>query len=263
MSWRRTLDGAAPIGLDEVNAGAGLMARVDTKYFVPVSALEELSPELFTSHRVMQIDGEREFAYESMYFDTPDLRCFRDHASGRRRRAKIRTRTYVESERTFAEVKLSGARGGTAKTRVAHGFEDRYRLTPDARRFASDVLGDAGIRLDSGELAPSLLTTYRRSTLVDTDSGVRITVDANLRWRSPDGESLEARSDLLLLEVKSARGRAPADRLLHRHGIRPVRMSKYPSGIGALHPELPANRWHRALRTYAAETPAFLTRRPA
>lgn len=263
MSWLRTLDDAEPISLDEVNAGAGLMTRVDSKYFVPASALARLGDELFATHRVMQIGGEREFTYESMYFDTPDLRCFRDHAGGRRRRAKVRTRTYVSSERTFVEVKLSGARGGTAKTRVIHDFDDRYRLTPGARRFAGAVLDDSGIRVDAAELEPSLLTTYRRSTLVDTDSGVRITVDANLRWSAPSGQSLDARSDLLLLEVKSARGRAPADRLLHRHGFRPARMSKYPAGVGALHPELPSNRWHRALRTYAANTPPFLMRCPA
>ncbi|GAB3561109.1 polyphosphate polymerase domain-containing protein [Spelaeicoccus albus] len=259
MTWRSTLDKADPIGLDEVNAQAGLMARVDSKYFVPVEVMQELSSELFAGHRVTQINGEREFLYESMYFDTPDLRCFRDHAQRRRHRAKVRTRTYVDSMLTFIEVKLSGARGTTAKTRTEYGYDDRFALTPGGRRFAADVLSRGGVPLDTDVLKPSMLTTYRRSTLVDAVRGVRITVDADLAWRTPSGAELRARSDMLLLEVKSARGRAPANRLLHGHGIRPVRMSKYPAGIGALHPDLPANSWHRALRTYAANAPRFLT----
>lgn len=263
MSWRDALDAADPVSLDEVNAAAGLMARVDSKYFVPVQAMKELSRDLFAAHRVTQINGEREFTYESMYFDTADLRCFRDHAQKRRRRAKVRTRTYVDSALSFIEVKLSGTRGTTAKTRTEYAFGDRNTLTDEGRRFAADVLGRGGVAIDTTDLTPSLLTTYRRSTLVDTTSGVRITVDADLAWHTPSGTVLRARPDILLLEVKSARGRAPANRLLHGHGIRPVRMSKYPAGIGALHPDLPANRWHRALRAYAADTPDFLTRCPA
>ena len=37
------------------------------------------------------------------------------------------------------------------------------------------------------------------------------------------------------------------DRLLWRHGHRPVRISKYGTGMAALHADLPAHPWRRVL----------------
>jgi hypothetical protein len=46
---------------------------------------------------VLEIDGARSFAYDSTYFDTPDLDAYLLAATRRRRRFKVRTRTYVDS----------------------------------------------------------------------------------------------------------------------------------------------------------------------
>jgi len=255
--WTRTLGTAAPIGLADVNADTRLMTRQDSKFLVPVPAMIELSKRLFDTFKVLQIGARREFEYESMYFDTPDLRCYRDQVQRRRRRAKVRTRTYLDSATTFAEVKLSAARGGTTKVRVEHPFADRDRLVPESRAFVSSRLTAAGVRVDAVELEPTLLTTYRRSTLVDTGQGVRITCDASLAWsrRRAWGEHAEGaacRPDVLLLEVKSAAGRAPVIQVLHEAGFRAVTMSKYPAAFGSLGDVTGSNRWHRALRRMSA-----------
>ena len=52
---------------------------------------------------------------------------------------------------------------------------------------------------------------------------------------------------LAIIETKSGSAPSSADRTLWHHGYRPQRISKYATGLAALHPELPANRWHRVL----------------
>lgn len=52
----------------------------------------------------------------------------------------------------------------------------------------------------------------------------------------------------VILETKSGSASGPLDRHLWAHGIRPSRISKFATGMAALCPELPANRWNRTLR---------------
>ena len=113
----------APIGLDELMALAELQTRVDRKYFVPAAIFHRMIDQLATRMRVLEIDGQRTFGYESIYFDTPDLEGYRAHVQRRRQRFKARTRTYTDSGQCMFEVKLKGARGETVKQRVPHPIE--------------------------------------------------------------------------------------------------------------------------------------------
>jgi len=72
-----------PIELDELDA---LQDRVDVKYVIEMDTFTALTEELRETHRVLEIDGRREFTYRTSYFDTPDLRVFRDHQQRRRGR---------------------------------------------------------------------------------------------------------------------------------------------------------------------------------
>jgi hypothetical protein len=104
-----------PIGLAELNESAQLLTRVDRKYFVPADTFRLLIDELGSTFRVLQIDGQRSFDYESVYFDTPDLLTYRAHLQRRRRRFKARTRTYIDSGLCMFEVKTVDHRGNTVK----------------------------------------------------------------------------------------------------------------------------------------------------
>jgi hypothetical protein len=53
-----------------------------------------------------------------------------------------------------------------------------------------------------------------------------------------------------VVETKSANLPSQSDRWLWAHGIRPSRISKFCTGLAALHPELPANKWHRTLQKH-------------
>lgn len=253
MSCARVLaDGLAarePISLSEVVQEASLMTRVDRKYLLSMGELAHFLTRLGTDFRAMDIASRRVFGYSSTYFDTAGLEQFRAHRQGRRRRFKVRTRTYLDSGLCMFEAKLKGARGETEKHRIPYPPAQRMQLNRDATSFLATLLDDHyGMPLPA--LVPVMTTEYRRGTLVNPHSSERVTADVALVCR--DTSSEVAGPDMVVLETKSSTGRGAADRLLAGMGIRDVGMSKYCVGIALLHPQLPANRWHRVLRQHFA-----------
>src|SRR5438034_451600 len=74
------------IDLLTVQTAADLQTRVDRKYVVPPGAVHRVISELEAELCVLEIDGARQSRYESVYFDTPALDCYRAAAHGRRHR---------------------------------------------------------------------------------------------------------------------------------------------------------------------------------
>ena len=274
-------DHLASTGLTELNSAAGLLTRVDRKYLVPLERAQDLVNGLTPDARVLDIDGRRRFSYASTYFDTPGLEAFMLAARKRRRRFKVRTRTYLDTGLCFLEVKTRGARGTTVKRRMGYHPDDASRLTGPGRTFvaaclaSTGVTGPAAAQEIAAALRPVLATTYERTTLHLPDAEARATIDTALTWRrltpgartrttavtagAPqalrparltaainDGEPM-AVAGVAVVETKNPATPSPADRALWDAGHRPTRISKYATGMALLHPELPANRWYRTL----------------
>lgn len=249
------LDRFEGIDLEDLVAEAALMTRIDRKYVVTRDAAARVVGGLNAGVRVLDMEGVRAFRYESVYFDTPDLLSFRMAAQPRRRRFKLRTRTYLDTRTAFLEVKTRGARSATVKDRIAYQTADRRLLTDEARGYAADALdaiGVSGGRAD--DLGVRLTTLYRRATFVSRDGSARSTVDTDLEWRDASGPRLETPA-MAIIETKSGAAASEFDRALWRAGHRPVRISKYATGLAALHPDLPRNKWARLLRGPFAEAP--------
>ncbi|QJW38237.1 polyphosphate polymerase domain-containing protein [Cellulosimicrobium protaetiae] len=266
------LDG---VGLDELVDAAALLTRVDRKYVLPVDDAVAVLDDLarVTAARVLEIDGARSAAYESVYFDTPDLASFHLTATRRRRRFKVRTRTYLDSGASFLEVKTRAARGTTLKQRVAH--DECPTALGDGRTFVGRTLEAEGI--DGGShlaLSPGLVSRYRRTTLLlpEADGAARATIDTGLAWEldQPDGDVPLTWSvpHLVVVETKGDSTPSDLDRLLWRHGHRPERISKYGTGLALLRPDLPDGPWRRVIRRHltpspGATAPAGTTTTPA
>ncbi len=235
------------VGLAEIDgSGAALQTRVDRKYVLPAAALAELP--LTEGARVLEIDGRRTSVYESVYFDTVGLDSYLGAALRRRGRYKIRTRTYADSGDCFVEVKTRGARGATVKLRQPHDGEPTV-LTDTAWTFATTSLGPA--RRLTEPLSPALANRYRRSTLL-VDGGrpgvtARTTIDTDLVWIDPATGLERPLGPLAVIETKTGATPSVTDRVLWRHGHRPVRISKYGTGMALLHPDLPLTPWRRVL----------------
>jgi hypothetical protein len=246
----RALATLKPIGLEELIEQASLLTRVDRKYIVPRSSLGAVLADLDPHTRVLEIDGARGSAYESVYFDTPDLASYLAAARRRRRRFKIRTRAYLDSGEAYLEVKTRGGRSLTVKDRLEYDLDDRDVLTSDGRRHVDLVLTETGVGdLGARPLAPTLTTSYVRTTLFLPGSTARATIDVDLCW-ALDADRRLTTPDLAIVETKSGSSPSPVDRVLWAHGHRPDGISKYGVGLAALRPELPSNKWSRILRRH-------------
>ena len=245
----RSLAGRPTIDLEGIQAVAALQSRHDRKYLVEPVRLAEVVAAVDV--RVLSIGGRTTFAYRSTYFDTPDRLCHRDAARSRPSRFKVRTRTYVDSGRSWLEVKGRSARGRTVKDRIPHPLAPEDELTADGRAFLAghDVVAPHVDRLE-----PALVTAYDRATLLCDQ---RVTVDVGLHVRTASGEPVRLGDldELTIVETKSLRpGPGRFDRALWRAGVRPTRLSKYAVGLAAAEPDLPANKWHRVLHHHGVRS---------
>ena len=265
-----------PTTLEDLNSAASLLTRVDRKYLVASSAAQNVVDALTGRALVLNIDGRRSFSYASTYFDTPGLDSYLQAARKRRHRFKIRTRSYLDSGLTFLEVKTRGPRGATIKQRLDYRAADADRLTEEGIDFVVECLapltGSAQeARRTAQSLRPVMATTYRRTTLHLPDDDARATIDTDLAWTAlaprPGASSgsssttgagrtrptvvgrgaSRAAGPFAVVETKNPARHSPTDRYLWAAGHRPSRISKYATGMAALHPELPANKWHRLL----------------
>ncbi len=253
----RVAERFAPVALDDVLAAADLPERVDVKYLIPARRLADLAEHLSETHRVLEIDGRRAFGYRSTYFDTAGLAAYRDHVQRRRRRFKCRSREYVDSGLCTFEVKLKGRRGRTVKHRMAYDPAGRAMLSAAAREFVGDCVERAYGRRPDGDLRPTLVVSYTRVTLVSPERGERLTCDFDLAFAAPDGASGRLAEEIVIVESKSERGGALADRVLRMLGARPEPVcSKYCLGVGLTRPHVRANALRPLLRRHFLAVPA-------
>lgn len=248
-----------PVSLEELNRAAALQTRVDRKYVLPVAAIESLIDRLDPDVRVLDIDGRRHHRYESIYFDTPDLAAYHLSAWRRAQRFKVRTRTYGDTDECMFEVKLRNAQGNTVKHRFHYDIGTGHRLTDDALSFLSGFETLAPLRC---QLRPTLITRYQRTTLLLGASRTTLDVDVTCEVTC-DGGQVDHRAvplratfrDRVIVETKSPGGVGHIDRLLWSVGVRPLAVSKYATGLAAIRPELPHNKWHRTMARHVTLEP--------
>lgn len=253
LPWLNTM---SAIDLATLDAGAALLQRVDRKYLVSLATFGRLLSRLqhHGDWAVLQIGGTRLFTYESVYFDTPALTTYRAHLQQRRRRFKVRVRSYVDSGQCMLEVKRKGAGGMTLKERQPHDPARRLELGPEALRFVEDAIAPTGrphgaSRVDVRELRPIAATSNRRATLASLEAGARLTVDTDLLCGGTQS-AVALRPGYVLLESKVEGHAGFADRLLWSLGARPLSISKYCVAVAALGLDLPSNPWRRTMQSY-------------
>lgn len=250
-----TLHGFVPISLDELNAKAAMLERLDNKYILPAHRLRP-ALEVFATHfDVLEIGGKRAFGYATTYFDDPDLRGYFDHHQGRRKRCKVRMRNYLDAGLSYLEVKLKDKRQVTIKKRL--------KLTAPSvglDRGALNFVEDCHRSLYASPFAKPLFAVigmqYERITLVAKAGGERMTIDTALRFEAANITRI-VRPDMFIVETKSARGNGIADKILRSMHMHPTkRCSKYCIGMAATEQVTRRNRFLPALRRLDLLSPA-------
>ena len=223
------------ISLDEMN-GVSLMKRVDTKFILSESQLLKVFSKIQKDYKVLEIDNERLMQYSTLYFDTKNKKCFKEHHNGKLNRYKIRMRKYLVSDICFLEVKKKNNLGVTNKTRrQIKDFETI--LSSDSKEFIYNS------QINDLLLEPALYNNFNRITLVNKNYPERVTIDTNLSFKSANKEKIF--DNLVVIEIKQEGKRLNTvmNKALKLMSILPTNFSKYCLGITNTFDNIKSNRF--------------------
>ena len=188
------------------------------------------------------------YTLSSLYYDSPDFRCYWEKVDGIRFRRKLRIRRYVtdapltDDTSVFVEIKQRVDRV-TQKRRIILPYRNALLLCNERQYpgvFAPDdktVLDEIYAYLWQYNLGPVSIVQYDRQAFIGTDYdiGLRVTFDTALQYQT---------HSLLLHEEPSTLPMLPPDRvvmeikineripywlteMIAAHNLRMIRVSKY------------------------------------
>ncbi len=236
-----------PISLEEMD-GIRLMNRIDTKFVTDETMLTAILTDAAEhGYRVFTINGRGVSMYDSLYYDTAGLRMFGMHHAHKLTRQKVRTRVYEDMPYAFLEVKRKNNKGRTNKKRMKIGLDLFENFTSDMAASAfleekSDYTRDV--------LTPELETIFKRITLVNKDLTERLTIDTQVMFRNRRTLIDVTLGTAVIIELKQD-GHADSEmkHILLDHRVKPMRISKYCTGVTLTHPDVKCNRFKRKIRT--------------
>lgn len=237
-----------PISLEQLNISASMLIRRDNKYVIREDRLQPAWGELARQFDILEIEGKRDFIYETCYFDDPVHTSYFDHHRGRRQRCKVRMRQYVDAQLCFVEIKLKGKRGLTVKQRIACPMDQYGILDESSSIQIRSIYRDLYGRDFDQALDPVVWMRYRRMTLVAKQGGERMTIDRHLVFSDASG-SHRIDEDLVIVETKSGNANGIADKILrslHQHPTNGA--SKYCVSMAVLRQVSKYNKLLPALR---------------
>lgn len=225
----------APITLAEMKS-VKLMNRVDTKFVTTLPRLMRLLEMAKDEYFVQEIDGERNSAYTTLYYDTPRLDMYIMHHNGCLGRQKVRVRQYVDSNLTFLEVKNKNNHRRTRKKRITvTGFD----ITGEQQREFLKPL----CWWDVDTLQPALRNWFNRITLVNKAKTERVTIDTGLRFHNCMSGLDKSLDQVVIIELKRDGNQpSPLLAMLRDLHIHPYGFSKYCMGTALSNPSVKKNR---------------------
>lgn len=242
------------ISLRELNASSMMLTRKCNKYIVNGSVLTDFLAEIQDSFRVLDIEGTRQFVYETQYFDTPDFQTYFDHHSKRRKRIKVRIRRYIDADLCFLEIKLKTKRGITKKLRVPYDKEKYKVIDRFGKQFLDDSITEVYQQASDIQFVPSIEVNYERITLVAKEGKERLTIDRNIYFRDGE-EEYRVDEDYFIVETKSAKGNGRSDKIMRRLHHHPSKFcSKYCIGLIGLNKVQKRNNFLPVLRKLQMES---------
>jgi hypothetical protein len=225
-----------PVTLGEMDA-VKLMNRTDIKYLFSATKLKDLLTLSREAYQILEINGNRDFHYRSLYLDTDGHLLYSAHHNGARPRFKVRFREYVDTRTTFLEIKQKTNKERTRKTRIQVEAVE-MELTERSLRFI-----DSQVPLQAADLRPAMWSIFNRITLVGKNSPERITIDHDLSFSH--GEASQDLPFLAITEVKrdSMAGKTAFMDVLKQLSIHTGNSSKYCLGTVLLKDEIKRNRF--------------------
>lgn len=209
---------------------ANLMSRVDVKFVLPIAFLPELLAQVKNDYRILDINGKRIARYYNQYFDTNEMNLYQDHHNGKLNRFKVRTRTYLDTNTKFLEVKFKNNQKRTIKSRIklSGSAENQTQCSTFIREKMAANFSDLTISQQSG---------YQRIALANESAAERLTLDFNLWYQLNDNDSPVKLPGFFIAELKQNKRskRSPFYQLMSKNTCFPASFSKYCIGCALLY----------------------------
>lgn len=237
----------APITLEEMDS-IKLMNRIDSKYLTDEATLVRvLEDAAKAGYRALEAERAQVSPYNSIYYDTPELKTFLDHHNRRLKRQKVRTRVYVNSGDAYLEIKRKNNKGRTKKKRISIPLEEMEGFSGD--KNATAYLAEHSM-FTADQLSPVLSTAFDRITLVNPAKTERITIDMNLMFNNFRTGKKASLQDAVIIELKQdGRAESQMKGILLDNRVKPVRVSKYCIAVTLTDPSVKSGRFKIKVRT--------------
>jgi hypothetical protein len=203
-------------------------------------------------------NGQGGYPITSLYYDSPDYRCYWEKVDGVKFRRKLRLRCYgyeqplAGDSPVFVEIKQQVSRV-TQKRRAVLPYAAALQLcnqrqVPECSTEDRAVVDEIHSFLWHYNLRPVSIVRYQRAALIGTDFdlGLRVTFDTDLtcqvtalRLHAPPAPVALLSANLVVMEIK-ANERVPywLTELVAAYNLKMVRMSKYCRSIEIASPFL-------------------------
>lgn len=223
--------------------------RFELKYLINLELAERIR-NVLTNYLVVDDHGNEDGKYwlSSIYYDSPDYRCYWEKMDGVKFRRKLRIRYYENGEKitdftpVFVEIKQRYDRI-TQKRRLTLPYQEAielatFRVSPAGLKDNDETVAKEILSFGwQYNLRPVSLIRYQRQAFIgnDFDVGLRVTFDTHLvSQKYPlDFHSLMESSpmfsaDQVIMEIK-VNERIPywLTELVATYNLRMVRVSKY------------------------------------
>lgn len=238
---RSMLEGFERIALEDMPVEV-LMERVDRKFPFHVSRIGEVLKGLEGDFFVLEAAGDVISPYETLYFDTEDMRFYNDHQRGVKNRMKIRYRSYPKTQAHFLEIKRKNNKSQTSKERVIVS-NSLFPFPKEASEFLRENVA-AGIVDD---LRPTVRIFYNRLAFIEKNFNERFSIDFEVHFETE--HACGKFQNLAIAEIKQANYRTTdVVRHFRRKGLQESSMSKYCLSLATLQPNLKSGTFKPVLR---------------
>ncbi len=227
-----------PISLKEMDR-VKLLNRVDTKYVFKYKVLLKALKELSKFYFVLEIKDKRTNSYQTLYYDTENFDSYIKHQNGKLNRTKIRFRKYIESDLNFLEIKFKNNKARTLKSRIK--IDDIETILSNK---STDFINENS-HLNAESLQASLWNSFTRITLTHKTINERLTIDLNLAFKHHQTNEEAGIPHIVIAELKQSKADVSSDfvRIIKKHHVRPMGMSKYCVGTALLNKQLKSNNF--------------------
>lgn len=210
----------APISLDQLNSSVSFLERVDVKYLVHASELQDIISRLQNDFYVLSIQDNTIFDYDNVYMDTKEYEFYYQHQDGHSPRTKVRTRHYINSDLMFFEFKQKEKKV-TRKFRYQGESKYHGKMNNEAMRFYSGVYQSLYSAPPTHIIFPSVGTRYQRFTLCSKKNDERLTIDFNIQLidHRHSKKDIIKLKNLVIIESKSHGSNGVSHQVMKELGI--------------------------------------------